>query len=50
MNKKFLIAWLVMFVVYMAGGFVVHGTLLKEDYMGLPTCSAAKRNRCRIFT
>ena len=25
MNAKFLIAWLVMFVLYMAGGFVVHG-------------------------
>jgi hypothetical protein len=37
MNKKFLIAWLVMFVVYMAGGFVVHGTLLKADYAALPS-------------
>jgi len=36
MNKKFLIAWLVMFIVYMAGGFVVHGTLLKADYSALP--------------
>ncbi len=32
MNKKFLIAWLVMFVLYMAGGFIVHGVLLKDDY------------------
>jgi hypothetical protein len=36
MNKKFLVSWLVMFIVYMAGGFVVHGTLLKDDYMALP--------------
>jgi hypothetical protein len=36
MNKQFLIAWLVVFIVYMAGGFVVHGTLLKADYMALP--------------
>jgi magnesium-transporting ATPase (P-type) len=32
MNKKFLIAWLVIFVLYMAGGFIVHGVLLKDDY------------------
>ncbi|MEX0733893.1 MAG: hypothetical protein WD944_05975 [Steroidobacteraceae bacterium] len=36
MNQKFFIAWLVMFIVYMAGGFIVHGMLLKDDYMGLP--------------
>lgn len=33
MNKKFLVAWLVMFVVYMALGFVIHGTLLRDDYI-----------------
>ncbi len=32
MNKKFLIAWLVLFIVYMAGGIVVHGVLLADDY------------------
>jgi hypothetical protein len=32
MNKKFLVAWLVLFVVYMACGFVVHGMLLADDY------------------
>jgi hypothetical protein len=35
-NKKFLIAWLVMFIAYMAGGFIVHAVLLHEDYLGLP--------------
>ncbi|MDP9200271.1 MAG: hypothetical protein M3O07_13790 [Pseudomonadota bacterium] len=33
MNKKFLIAWLVIFVLYMAGGIVVHGVLLNDDYL-----------------
>lgn len=37
MNKKFFIAWLVMFIVYMAGGFLVHATLLHEDYAALPS-------------
>lgn len=32
MNKKFLIAWLVIFVLYMAGGIVIHGVLLSADY------------------
>jgi hypothetical protein len=36
MDKKFLIAWLVIFIVYMAGGFIVHGALLKQDYLALP--------------
>ncbi len=36
MNKKFAIAWLAVFVVWMAGGFLVHGTLLHADYSQLP--------------
>jgi hypothetical protein len=36
MNKKFLIAWIVVFVVWMAGSFLVHGVLLNADYMQLP--------------
>jgi hypothetical protein len=32
MNKKFLVAWLVLFVLYMAGGIVIHGILLEADY------------------
>ena len=33
MNKKFLVAWLVVFVLYLAGGMVVHGMLLADEYM-----------------
>jgi hypothetical protein len=36
MNKKFLIAWVVVFIVWMLGSFVVHGTLLHADYSQLP--------------
>ena len=32
MNKTFLIAWVIVFVVWMAGSFVVHGLLLHADY------------------
>ncbi len=33
MNKKFLVAWLVLFILYMAGGFVIHGMLLADEYL-----------------
>lgn len=32
MNKKFLIAWVAIFVLWMLGSFLVHGTLLRADY------------------
>lgn len=36
MNKKFFIAWVVVFIAWMVGSFVVHGTLLQADYAKLP--------------
>ena len=36
MNKRFLTAWLIVFIAWMAGSFVVHGVLLHEDYSTLP--------------
>ena len=33
MNKKFLVAWLLVFALYMAGGMLVHGVILGGDYM-----------------
>jgi len=36
MNKKFLIAWLCVFVVWMFGSFIVHAVLLHADYAALP--------------
>lgn len=35
MNKKFLGTWLVVFVLWMVGSFVVHATLLHNDYVAL---------------
>jgi hypothetical protein len=32
-NKKFIIAWIVLFVAWFMGSFVVHGLLLHSDYM-----------------
>ena len=36
MGKRFLISWIVLFVVWMLGSFVVHGLLLHDDYAKLP--------------
>jgi hypothetical protein len=36
MNKRFAIAWLSIFVVWMIGDFIVHGVLLHDDYAKLP--------------
>ena len=35
MNKRFALAWLVLFVAWFLGSFVVHGVLLHGDYMQL---------------
>ena len=35
MNKKFIIAWIVIFIAWFAGSFVVHGVLLHDDYSRL---------------
>jgi hypothetical protein len=32
MNRRFFIAWAVMFVAWMAGSYAVHGALLHADY------------------
>lgn len=36
MNARFFVAWTVVFVVWMAGSFVVHGLALHGDYARLP--------------
>jgi len=35
MNKRFALAWLVLFIAWFLGSFVVHGVLLHNDYMEL---------------
>ena len=36
MNKKFFVAWALMFMVWMIGSFIVHGTLLEPEYKQPP--------------
>ena len=49
MNKRFLIAWLATFVVWMAGSFVVHGALLQADYKGLTSMFRPESDAGRYF-
>ena len=35
MNKKFFLTWLVVFLVWYFGDFLVHGVLLSGDYAGI---------------
>jgi hypothetical protein len=36
MNKKYMIAWALIFVAWFLGSFLIHGVLLHSDYAQLP--------------
>ena len=49
MNKKFVIAWAVLFVAWFLGSFVVHGVLLHSDYMQLTNLFRTERDEQNHF-
>ena len=49
MNKKLIIAWIVIFVAWFFGSFVVHGVLLNSDYMRLTALFRAEADAQRYF-
>jgi hypothetical protein len=49
MNKQFLIAWLVLFIAWFLGSFVVHGLLLHPDYMQLTGLFRTEADAQRYF-
>jgi hypothetical protein len=49
MNKKMITAWIVIFIVWFIGGFVVHGVLLKSDYMQLTGLFRTDSDQMRYF-
>lgn len=49
MNKKFLISWVVIFVVWMAGSFAVHGAWLSEMYAQLPNLYRTESDTQGLF-
>jgi hypothetical protein len=49
MNKKFAIAWFVVFVVWFLGSFAVHGVLLHADYSALPNLFRSEADSQQYF-
>lgn len=49
MNRKFLISWAAVFVVWMAGSFVIHGLLLHADYAALLALFRTEADSQRLF-
>ena len=49
MNKRFVIAWIAVFVAWMAGSFVVHGVLLAADYKSVPNLFRTEAESQQLF-
>jgi hypothetical protein len=49
MNKRFLAAWLIVFIAWMAGSFIVHGTLLQGDYAAIPRLFRTEARAQELF-
>jgi hypothetical protein len=49
MNRKFFIAWVVLFVAWFLGSFIVHGVLLGSDYMHLGNLFRAESDAHQYF-
>ena len=49
MNKKFFIAWLAIFIVWMCGSFIVHAVLLHADYAALPQMFRSETDSQQYF-
>ena len=49
MNKKFFIAWIVVFVAWFIGSFIVHGVLLHSDYGHLSSLFRTESDQQRFF-
>lgn len=49
MDKRFFVAWVVVFVVWMAGSFVVHGVLLGAHYAKLPNLFRPESDAQKYF-
>jgi hypothetical protein len=49
MGKRFVISWIVVFVLWMLGSFVVHGLLLHADYAALPNLFRPEADAQKYF-
>jgi hypothetical protein len=49
MNKKLIIAWIVIFLAWLMGSFVIHGVLLRPDYMQLTGLFRSEGDQQKYF-
>jgi hypothetical protein len=49
MNKKFIVAWIILFVVWFIGSFIVHGVLLHPDYLQLTNLFRTEGDQQKYF-
>jgi len=49
MNIKFFLSWIVVFVVWMAGSFAVHGAWLSDLYGTMPNIMRTKADSQALF-
>ena len=49
MNRKFLISWVVVFIVWMGGSFAVHGAWLSGQYAQLPNLYRSESDTQQLF-
>ena len=49
MDRRFFVAWVALFVAWMAGSFVVHGVVLHADYARLPNLFRTEADAQRHF-
>ncbi len=50
MTRKFIIAWIALFVAWFLGSFVVHGVLLRSDYMQLTSLFRQEGDQQKYFS
>jgi hypothetical protein len=49
MSKRFFIAWVVVFVLWFCGSYLVHGVLLHDDYMKLASLFRTEADSQQYF-
>jgi hypothetical protein len=49
MNKEFIVAWIVLFVAWFIGSFIVHGVLLHPDYVQLTNLFRTESDAQKYF-
>lgn len=49
MNKNFFVSWVLIFIVWMIGSFIVHAVLLQSDYMQVSSLFRTPEDSKQVF-